>query len=690
MLENLILPMSFPWAHSVGPVIRTIPRDIDEMPAIQMIDDAEHELCSLRNNNFDLACRYSRDTVDQDDGADFRAVARRAGTPGVVELLTCAKPLVSSGQAKAAGSSSILLKDPVVETVPAQKRAVPITLSHTNSKAPADLSYQVFKQIQDSKRRKLEAGLARIKTSMISFKVGSTSSRPKLFNTSDSQGRMPLLLPAELPQDFRPIVKSRHKHRVPPGRSTLVWMEKINSNTSHRVSFKSYITNEKVDGGLQKRPRDVLVGIRVNGKLLSSPNITFDDIKRLKEGGSSKHEREGKSSYTSKYVAQALEEACVRSEQKLSTRQASMDTEVFIKRILSAEAKNDPADASLKCTVRSLIPVYSAPRIECFPTEDGLVRTVCSSPGILPPTNVQDLLNEVARGIPGKICTVCWRDVSLSAENVSECPDCGVTVHRKCCHSDDAAQTPLWLCNICSVTRSKDKMQISGSLSSQNNDGFRRSTRTNEGIVAAQGKDTPCCLCPHKGGSMSIIKLGNQSFWAHDVCRTWSDSFSDPSKTKNNESNKFGLICSLCGTHAETKGGVATRLASGCSVSFHPMCALLFSKCEASKKDGEVSQNGSNQPVSGTDRKLENQLAEDKFLCCQYSLRFAKCSIPGEKPSASRPSCSSVLPVCFCGIHNPQRDRSLYGLYPGGKFIDEQVIRVPPKNKAGTNAAVLP
>ena len=40
----------------------------------------------------------------------------------------------------------------------------------------------------------------------------------------------------------------------------------------------------------------------------------------------------------------------------------------------------------------------------------------------------------------------------------------------------------------------------------------------------------------------------------------------------------------------------------------------------------------------------------------------------------------AVLPVCFCGIHNPNRDRSLYGLYPGGaKIIDEDVIRIPPK-----------
>ena len=270
ILENLLLPLSFPWAHPAGPVVRTIPRDIDEMPAIQMIADADHELCSLKNNNFDLGRRCSNDSEDResqpdDDNADFHAVARRADDPGVVELLTCRKPLVLAGKdstlTRIAGRSSILLKDPVVEMTDHVSLLKVEENGSSGVNTPNDLSYHIFSQIQDKKRRKLEAGMARLKTSMISFKVESTSSRPQLFNKSDSQTRMPLLLPAELPQDFRPIVKGRNKDRLPAARSRLVWIQKLNSRTSNRVSFKSYLTNEKKAGRCTAKAERALMTI---------------------------------------------------------------------------------------------------------------------------------------------------------------------------------------------------------------------------------------------------------------------------------------------------------------------------------------------------------------------------------------------------------------------------------------------
>ena len=717
ILENVILPLSFPWAHPAGPVVRTIPRDIDEMPAIQTIADTEHEVCSLKNNNFDLGRRYSSDSEDKesppdDDEADFRAVARRADDPGVVELLTCAKPLVLTGKdaalTKFSGKSSILLKDPVVETTAHCGLSMTEPKDAARNKSPGELSYRIFEHVQDSKRRKLEAGMARLKTSMISFKVGSTSSRPRLFNKSDSQARVPLLLPAELPQDFRPMAKGRNKDRLPPGRSELVWMQKFTSSTSNRVSYKSYLTNEKVESGLQKRPTNALVGIRVNGKLLTSPSITSEDLMQAEAGGSSKRKREGKSSsvYSSKYVNEALEEACVGTEPRLGTRQCSLDTEAYTKRILVAEAnKAKSIGWNMKTSIKSINVSFVTPRIDCFPTEDGLVHVLCSSPGELPSTNVDEVLNRASRKKLAQECTVCWRDVSISGESVSECSNCGILAHKKCCQSDKDDGILRWKCKICSViavtSAAPKNAQEANESPSSNEKAKRRSTRVKDTGSPNQGKDTVCCFCPHKGGSMSTLKRGGQSAWAHDVCRIWSDQVSDIGNNSNGAKkdaraggDQSDLVCALCGTLSRTGDssiGIVKCAASGCSLHFHPMCALYLSKCEDARSEdlessketnGKDTTRKSKSTARSLDFRLEQILEEDKYLCSQYSLRFAKCAIPGGTGKTPQSPSSSVLPVCFCGIHNPSRDRSLYGLYPGGKFIDEQVMRVPPKKPA--------
>ena len=682
-----------------------------------MIADAEHELCSLKNNNFDLGLRYSSDSEDKEspsgeDKADFHAVARRADDSGVVELLSCAKPLVLAGTdaalTKFSGKSSILLKDPVVETSAHCSLSMTEPKDAARNMAPGDLSYRIFEHVQDSKRRKLEAGMARLKTSMISFKVGSTSSRSRLFNKSDSQARMPLLLPADLPPDFRPMAKGRNKDRPPPGRSELVWMQKFTSRTSNRVSFKSYLTNEKVEPGLHKRPTNALVGIRVNGKLLTSPSITSEDLMQAEAGGSSKRKREGKSSsvYSSKYVTEALEEACVGTEPRLGTRQCSMDTEGFTKRVLASEAnKAKLIGWNTKTSIKSINVSFVTPRIDCFPTEDGLVHVLCSAPGELPPTNVDEVLNRASRKKIAQECTVCWRDVSIAGENVLECSNCGILAHKKCCQSDRVDGLPGWQCNICSViamTSSVPKnAQEANESPSSNEKAKRRSTRVKDIGSPNQGKDTACCFCPHKGGSMSSVKMGGQSVWAHDVCRVWCDQTSDIGKSSNGAKkdaraggDQSDLICALCGTSSRTGDsniGIVNCAASGCSLYFHPMCALYLSKCEDVRIEDLESSKGTNgkdptrksrSTAHSLDYRLEQILEEDKYICSQYSLRFAKCVIPGGTGKAPQSPSSSVLPVCFCGIHNPSRDRSLYGLYPGGKFIDEQVVRIPPKKLA--------
>jgi len=723
LLENIVFPMSFPWNHPGGPVIRTIPRDIDEMPSIQtMDDDAEHELCSLKHSNFDLGKFLFNSGTDNSygGGGKMRAVARRADNPGIVELITCAPPLSKGANDLPIGTAyspearrSILLRDPIVELVSVAESAVSSQAKPTGGDDFEELSYRMFEDLQEKKRRKLESGLARLKTSMISVRVGSTSSRPTLFDKKNSQVRAPLLLPAVLPQDFRPMAKGRSSSsRVDSGRSKLIWLEKLSMRTSHRVSYTSYLTNEKVESGNHKRPRDVLVGIRVNGKLLTTTHTDAIANVTSPETNVVKKKRDGKPSslYSTKIVSEALENSCSGTEPRLGMRQCSMDTEELTRKILASEIKRGKSIGwNTKESIQSPQVTYTTPRIDCMPTEDGLIHVVCTSPGKIAPTNVEEVLNTASKKETAPLCSVCWRETSTSGEHALSCSDCGVVVHMSCCQSADTKFHPRWKCSVCahdassSTGQSKQK-EPTGSSPTANNRNDRRSTKPAHGnSPGGESSGLSCLFCPHRGGSMSLLKRGGKDVWAHDVCRIWSEKTAEfaPSPRGGGSSSFRGghvfdhTVCVLCGTPNATGGshanGIVKCAASGCSIRFHPMCALFLSKCEERRHgelNGSVAQkepNSSHTRNTGCreDPTLATLLEDDKHLCRQYSLRFIKCSIPPSGQNSTRLPSAALLPVCFCGIHNPHRERSLYGLYPGGQQLDEQVMRIPAKRYEG-------
>ena len=73
---------------------------------------------------------------------------------------------------------------------------------------------------------------------------------------------------------------------------------------------------------------------------------------------------------------------------------------------------------------------------------------------------------------------------------------------------------------------------------------------------------------------------------------------------------------------------------------------------------------------------IQRAKKRDEELCSQYTLTFTtvSCMIGafGKDKGVRR---TSTLPILFCGIHNPARERSFYGLYPGGKHIDTETLR---------------
>jgi hypothetical protein len=69
---------------------------------------------------------------------------------------------------------------------------------------------------------------------------------------------------------------------------------------------------------------------------------------------------------------------------------------------------------------------------------------------------------------------------------------------------------------------------------------------------------------------------------------------------------------------------------------------------------------------------------EDVDLCSQYTLTFASINGTtnsyGKDPGIQR---KAMLPILFCGIHNPKRDDSFYGLYPGGEHLEDGALVIP-------------
>jgi hypothetical protein len=81
---------------------------------------------------------------------------------------------------------------------------------------------------------------------------------------------------------------------------------------------------------------------------------------------------------------------------------------------------------------------------------------------------------------------------------------------------------------------------------------------------------------------------------------------------------------------------------------------------------------------------------KDLDLASRYTLTAIDCEAAKKDTGEIQ---SLQIPVCFCGIHNPAREASMYGLYPGGEYIDKEVVRVPPysdrnKPKLATTADV--
>jgi len=221
-----------------------------------------------------------------------------------------------------------------------------------------------------------------------------------------------------------------------------------------------------------------------------------------------------------------------------------------------------------------------------------------------------------------------------------------------------------------------------------------------------------CALCPHSGGAMSVLLEERREEdgemlkqWAHEICRLWCAA---PRRRKSNiEVTPAGslrgmikdalpqkpMVCAICGTgkllneSTEKKNtlqkkaiiddsqvsdvyfpGLIKCAAVGCSVMFHPMCATLVTRLMVETQDVKDEEKSRN------DHNLSHKKRIDLDLCQRYTLEVIEVTREeGLYGSLSGTEKSCVIPVGFCGIHNPNREPSFYGSHPAGNQFSSMI-----------------
>jgi hypothetical protein len=90
--------------------------------------------------------------------------------------------------------------------------------------------------------------------------------------------------------------------------------------------------------------------------------------------------------------------------------------------------------------------------------------------------------------------------------------------------------------------------------------------------------------------------------------------------------------------------GLVRCAAKNCCITFHPMCAILSTKLRCDSNHAESSKN--------------NRREEEKSLSKIYSLTLANVMRIDGRTGAT---VSTIVPLAFCGIHNPNREEKSCG-----------------------------
>lgn len=569
--------------------------------------------------------------------------------------------------------------------------------------------------------------------------------------------------------------------RIELGRTRIVWSNLIqgdaSQNNRNRVTYNSLITGKKLDATQFKRPLDVKVGVRLNGRIImeealqEDPTVTISnprkrkhstrqteseghvtiasvecpDFRTIEEIDAAINNTPGRRS-ESRRIGSKCKKSVVYVEVEGNTRsQSNLERNEIIAGLLKFSQKKSAqkkvkrsasGGSILTETAHNMVlggdqavMKYIPPRIACIPTEDGLVRTLCLEAGNMVGKSVNKVLGNIANDESKRMCTICWSDEDSENEGVRECAKCGLLAHSTCCYEKgdfvtesngnspsisrslsaqetipDAKNTHLdtgrddnecdlqWNCAVC-CHNTEMKPRRNARMPSRFVDGETYSS-PNHGYGNCASNNMPgpqCSLCPHRGGAMSRLLPQNgavqcQTRWVHEVCRIWTGVNNSHEFDSKSSSVSHGFhsssTCALCGIgggidkrSTSCNVGLTRCAARGCLVSFHPMCALLATKSKERMEDisahaktvrTRMTRQTTGQCVGSTKRDENENIEADKNLCNEYTLQLVHLT---SARAAGERETKSVIPIAFCGIHNPRRDDFLYGCPPGGTVI---------------------
>lgn len=191
----------------------------------------------------------------------------------------------------------------------------------------------------------------------------------------------------------------------------------------------------------------------------------------------------------------------------------------------------------------------------------------------------------------------------------------------------------------------------------------QRGSSENVGYVRPSHK---CSLCPHMGGAMSKFHSpkDDKKQWTHEICRIWCQPTGLFSPVFQVET-----VCAICGLgnlgklrSNESVVSLTKCAAKGCHVFFHPMCATLVSRVPSSS---ENSLDTTSSPVEGKKNFRALNRTIDAELAAQYTFHYvSETDIENKTRSLPHEQVGRIIPVSFCGWHNPGRELSLFGCPP--------------------------
>jgi hypothetical protein len=574
----------------------------------------------------------------------------RTEDPGVLELLTYVLP--SNSQSRWLQGPTKLqfsrVKDPMIQ---------------------GESSLQMYKEVLTRKRRRAEFERANTNKKLISFRVGSTSSRSTIFDPSEVN-KVPLFLQATYPRQVqdgvkrfdeeayneginlgsyncRPlppkdsvIINSTSKNRFVVGRTRLLWSQREQAQAkSQRSPYCSILTGLRLETNSLKRPLSIKVGIRINGVLISSSR---SQGAQMLAHNSTTFEL----SYSNKSVQDALDEACravpplaecVQNDTILSQdcSQCSINVSEFVAEIArNSKACEQQRQQSISKVDQIRMPMSINRQLLMFQsstsesnTYDHIYR-ICYKDELI--GTVSEFSTEQEEVFHDGKSYFLESMLKLNLHVVPPRIDCLPTVdgliHVTC-------TTPGKITYLTEAVPDKEPTNAtgkmcatSGKVSSISLLLIALAAETNRCAACWNYKEANkiCIRCDYSHGIVFPNDDGNK--WIHNIGKPWCDiDTATPGELYSDHAN--GNIdndwycdkscCHLCSNGSMGSVAVVSCPVEGCNVRFHPICAIIVSaanEMQYKNKRDDVELNGDCSSL--TQKKIF--LDDDTYLCTQY------------------------------------------------------------------------